>query len=225
MDDNVGAISPAIWLKGPKRAFDLLAGAALLLVLSPLLILTALTIKLTSRGPVLFVQTRGGLRGMAFRLYKFRTMRADRKHDPKEIVPLHHSDITPLGYFLRRAKIDELPQLANVIGGSMSLVGPRPTLLDQTDGYDAFRRQRLLVRPGTTGLAQVNCNALAPWDERILYDIAYVRRCSLLFDLKILLRTPLVMLLGESRTTRPFRETPYAESVEVPDDFDTIAAS
>jgi lipopolysaccharide/colanic/teichoic acid biosynthesis glycosyltransferase len=98
----------------------------------------------------------------------------------------------------------------------MSLVGPRPTLLDQVAGYDDFRRQRLLARPGITGLAQVYGNSLVSWDERILYDIAYVRRCSLLLDLRILLRTPLVILLGEQSTTQPFAQSRFRQFVEPP---------
>ena len=94
-----------------------------------------------------------------------------RTPDPKELVPLSHPEITPVGRLVRRLKIDELPQLVNVLKGEMSLVGPRPTLPDQVAAYDDFRRQRLLVRPGITGLAQVNSNASVPWDERILFDV------------------------------------------------------
>jgi lipopolysaccharide/colanic/teichoic acid biosynthesis glycosyltransferase len=101
----------------------------------------------------------------------------------------------------------------------MSLVGPRPTLPDQVAAYDDFRRQRVLVRPGLTGLAQVYGNAEVPWDERILYDIAYVRRCSFMMDLGILLRTVLTLLLGEQRTTRPFHTTRYARYVTPPEGY------
>jgi len=217
-------ISRSCWLRGPKRVCDVLAAAALLLLLSPLLLVVSGLIKVTSRGPVFFVQTRGGWRGRSFRLVKFRTMRAGRTPDPKELVPLKHPDITAIGYLLRRSKIDELPQLFNVLAGSMSLVGPRPTLLDQVAAYDPFRRQRLEVRPGVTGLAQVYCNALVPWDERILYDVAYVRGCGPLLDLAILMRTILVLFAGEAKTTRPFRASRFARLVEVPADFETLPA-
>ena len=150
----------------------------LLILLSPLALVTALLVKLTSRGPILFVQERTGLSGHPFALLKFRTMRADRIPDPAEIVPLDHTDVTRVGRFLRRFKIDEMPQLIQVLTGHMSLVGPRPTLPDQTDAYDDFRRQRLLVRPGITGLAQIHGNTALSWDQRILFDIAYVRRCG-----------------------------------------------
>ena len=204
------------YARAGKRAFDALASGVLVLLLSPLLLAIALLIKLTSRGPVFFTQDRGGWRGEAFRLIKFRTMRGDRKPDPKELVPLNHPEITAIGRILRRLKLDELPQLFNVLHGDMSLIGPRPTLLDQVAAYDEFRRQRLLARPGITGLAQVYGNSLVSWDERILYDIAYVRRCSLPLDLRILARTPLVVLLGEQSTTRPFAQSPFKAFVDVP---------
>jgi len=218
MDAREKPVSGALWSRGPKRLFDAAAALILLLVLSPLLVLIAALVKLTSRGPVFFAQDRAGQDGRIFRLVKFRTMRGDRKPDPKELVPLHHPDITALGYVLRRFKIDEVPQLFNVIRGEMSLVGPRPTLPDQVAAYDAFRRQRLLVRPGITGLAQVYGNSLMPWDERILYDIAYVRRCGFFLDLSILLRTILVVFVGERRMTRPFVETPFVDFVTPPDE-------
>lgn len=199
-----------------KRPFDVLGGVVALVVLSPLLLLVAMLIKLTSPGPVFFRQDRAGFNGAVFRPFKFRTMRGSRTPDAKELVPLNHPDVTRLGRFLRRFKIDELPQLLNVVRGEMSLVGPRPTLPDQAAAYDEFRRQRLSVRPGLTGLAQVNGNAAMSWDERILYDIAYVRRCSFLLDVAILLRTVLVVLMGEERMSRPFARSPYARFVEPP---------
>lgn len=204
------SVSGSLWLRTLKRPFDLVAALLLIVLLSPVLLLVAILAKLTSPGPVFFTQERAGKDGRNFRLVKFRTMRGDRKPDPKELVPLHHPDITGLGYVLRRFKIDELPQLFNVVKGDMSLVGPRPTLPDQVAAYDDFRRQRLLVRPGITGLAQVCGNSLMPWDERILYDIAYVRRCGFLLDLSILLRTVFVVFVGERRMTRRFADSPFS---------------
>ena len=211
-------VSESAWLRALKRPFDLVAALLLVLLLSPVLLLVALLVKLTSPGPSFFIQDRAGKDGRIFRLVKFRTMRGDRKPDPKELVPLHHPDITPLGYVLRRFKLDEFPQLFNVIKGDMSLVGPRPTLPDQVAAYDDFRRQRLLVRPGVTGLAQVYGNSLMPWDERILYDIAYVRRCGFFLDLSILLRTILVVFVGERRMTRPFTDSPYSKFIVPPEE-------
>jgi len=216
MDAREALISDSAWARALKRPFDLITALLLALVLSPVLLLVAVLVKLTSPGPVFFTQDRAGKDGRIFRLVKFRTMRGGRKPDPKELVPLHHPDITPLGYFLRRFKFDELPQLFNVLTGDMSLVGPRPTLPDQVAAYDSFRRQRLLVRPGITGLAQVYGHSLMSWDERILYDIAYVRRCGFFLDLSILLRTILVVLVGERTMTRPFTVSPFASMVTPP---------
>lgn len=207
------------WPRWGKRLFDLVGAAALVISLSPLFLFAALAVKLTSRGPLIFLQDRAGKDGRIFRLLKFRTMRGDRKPDPKELVPLGHADITSVGRFLRRSKIDELPQLLNVLKGEMSLVGPRPTLPDQAAAYDDFRRQRLLVRPGITGLAQVNAGAMTSWNERILFDVAYVRRYNARMDLGILLRTCLVVLLGETRMRRPFETTRYATHVEPPEGY------
>jgi sugar transferase EpsL len=185
----------------------------IVLLLSPVLLAAAGLVRLTSRGPLLFVQERGGRHGRPFQVYKFRTMRGTRRPDPKELVPLDHPEITGAGWWLRRFKIDELPQLFNVIKGDMSLVGPRPTLMDQVEAYDDFQRQRLLVRPGITGLAQTHGNTLMSWDERILYDVAYVHRCGFLLDMYILVRTVLVVVLGEKAMTRSFDETRYARAV------------
>ena len=213
--------SPTFWARHGKRLLDIVAVGLLLICLAPVLLMAAMLVKLTSPGPVLFVQSRAGRHASEFRLYKFRTMRGDRRPNPKERVPLDHPEITFVGWFLRRFKIDELPQLLNVLKGDMSLIGPRPTLPDQVAVYDEFRRQRLLVRPGITGLAQVNSNATVPWDERILFDIAYVQRCRFTMDMGILLRTVLVLLIGEQRTSRPFQETSYAEYVTPPPGYPT----
>jgi lipopolysaccharide/colanic/teichoic acid biosynthesis glycosyltransferase len=196
-----------------KRGIDLLGGVVVLIVLSPLLVLTVLAVLILDPGPILFSQTRGGWRGRPFRLYKFRTMRAGRRPDPLELVPLDHPEITPLGRLLRRTKIDELPQLLNVLRGEMSLIGPRPTLLDQIEKYDAFQRLRLEVRPGCTGLAQLHGGASIPWEERIRYDVYYVARGSLWLDMKVILLTPWHILVGEGRTVRPFAESPYAANM------------
>ncbi len=218
MQAGPASVSESLWLRTLKRPFDLVAALLLGLLLSPVLLLVAILVKLTSPGTVFFTQDRAGKDGRIFRLVKFRTMRGDRKPDPMELVPLQHPDITGLGYVLRRFKIDELPQLFNVMKGEMSLVGPRPTLPDQVAAYDEFRRQRLLVRPGITGLAQVYGNSLMPWDERILYDVAYVRRCGFLLDLSILFRTVLVVFAGEGRMTRPFSQSPFARLTEPTED-------
>ncbi len=213
MKTDVSPVHATFWTRQGKRVSDIVGGGLLLLLCSPLMLLAAFLIKATSPGPVFFRQIRGGKDGKPFMVTKFRTMRADRTPDPKELVPLGHPEITRVGHLLRRLKIDELPQLFNVLRGDMSVVGPRPTLLDQIAEYDPVRRQRLLVKPGLTGLAQVYSSAAAPWDERISYDIAYIRLCSPQLDLAILMRTLLVVCIGEERTARPFASTRFARSV------------
>lgn len=219
MSNVEATVSRTLWAQGGKRVFDVVVTGVLLHGLFPVVILAALLVKLTSPGPLLFTQDRVGKNGKIFRLRKFRTMRGGRDPDPKELVPLDHPEITSIGRFLRRFKIDELPQLVNVLRGEMSLIGPRPTLPDQVAAYDEFRRQRLLVRPGITGLAQVYGSAMTPWDERILYDVAYVRRCSLLMDLWIILRTKWVILAGEATARRSFSSTRYAKYVAPPEGY------
>ncbi|MFQ5462899.1 MAG: sugar transferase [Phycisphaerae bacterium] len=211
--------SRTIWARGPKRVVECALAVLLIVLLLPITIPAALLIKIASPGPLFFTQIRTGLNGHPFKIIKFRTMRAGRKPDPKELVPLDHAEITAVGRWLRRFKIDELPQLLNVVVGQMSLIGPRPTLSTQTDAYDAFRAQRLWVRPGITGLAQVCGNTAIPWAERILFDIAYVRRCSLLLDLWILIQTLAVIVRGECRNPKPFAESRFAADVPIPNDY------
>jgi lipopolysaccharide/colanic/teichoic acid biosynthesis glycosyltransferase len=194
-----------------KRSIDVLVSLVLIVLILPLWVLCALAVKLTSPGPLLFTQIRGGRGGQRFNAFKFRTMRADHVHDPTEIVPLAHHAITPIGRVLRRTKLDESPQIINVLKGDMSLIGPRPTIMEQVEAYDDFQRRRLEVRPGITGLAQVNGNAEISWDERIKYDVYYVDHMTPLMDLKILAKTVIVVLLGEKRFTRLFEQSPYAE--------------
>lgn len=215
--------SDTLWTCGVKRIIDILAALVLLILVSPVCILAAILVKLTSPGPLFFVQDRSGWNGQVFRLPKFRTMRGGRKPDVKELVPLDHPEITPMGRLLRRLKIDELPQLICILSGKMSLIGPRPTLPNQVAAYDEFRRQRLLLRPGLTGLAQVYSSASASWEERILYDIAYVRRCRLTLDVTILLRTIWVVLVGEK--AQDFCVTRYARFVTPPDGYEPSAVS
>lgn len=185
-----------------KRLADVLAAGIGLVLVSPILLAAAAALKVTSRGPVFFTQMRAGLNDRPFRVLKFRTMRADRTADPAELVPLTHPDITRIGRLLRRTKIDELPQIINVLLGHMSIIGPRPTLPDQAERYDDFQRQRLWVRPGCSGLAQINGNIAISWPERIKWDVYYVHHMSPWLDLQILFRTPMVILLGDARFTR-----------------------
>jgi len=194
-----------------RRMIDIVVSLVLIVLMLPIWLAAAVGIKLTSPGPLLFRQTRGGRNGVPFTACKFRTMRADHVHDPTEIVPLTHQAVTPFGRLLRRTKIDETPQLLNVLWGDMSIIGPRPTIMEQIVRYDDFERRRLEVRPGITGLAQVNGNAAMSWAERIKYDVYYVDHVGPLLDAAILVKTAVVIILGEGRFSRPFERSPYAE--------------
>ena len=189
-----------MYRSGLKRCFDIAVASAAIILLSPVLIITAFLLRLDSAGPVLFSQKRLGMNGRVFSLYKFRSM-ADRPRVASEQVYLDNPDVTPFGKFIRRFKIDELPQLFNVLIGDMSIVGPRPCLPELTAEFDENAQRRLLVRPGITGLAQVNGNILLSWPERWRLDRIYTEEVSFVMDCKILLKTVLVILFGEKRQT------------------------
>lgn len=203
-------VSRAVWTRGIKRAVDLVLSLVGLVLVSVVLLLAIVAMMITSPGPVFFLQVRTGRNGRGFRPFKLRTMTAGRTPDPSEIVPLDHPGITRVGRLLRRFKIDELPQILNVITGDMALIGPRPTLPEQTREYNDFQQRRLLVRPGLTCLAQVNGSATISWEERIKYDVYYVQHYGLWMDVGILAKTCLVVLFGEQRYARPFDRSPYA---------------
>ena len=173
-----------------KRGFDIMVGGLLLVLLSPVLLIAALAIIIDSGLPVFFRQERVGRNSVSFRVWKFRTMvvGAERMGAGLEIEA-NDSRITRVGEFLRRTSLDELPQLINVVGGSMSLVGPRPTVRSQVDEYTPFQTRRLEVRPGITGWAQVNGRNSLPWSRRIELDVWYVDNRSMRLDIAILWRT------------------------------------
>ena len=167
-----------------KRIFDLSASSVLLVVFAPVMILIAVAIAIRLGRPVIFCQVRPGLHGKPFTLFKFRTMRAAA---PTDSQPLPDSDrLTPLGRWLRRASLDELPQLWNVLKGDMSLVGPRPLLMDYLPYYTPEQTRRYEVRPGLTGWAQVNGRNAVSWQQRLALDVWYVDHRSLRLDVKIL---------------------------------------
>lgn len=186
----------ARWVKG---IFDRAGSLALILVGSPIFLVTALVIKLTSRGPVFFRQERVGLDGHNFGMIKFRSMvvdaeerLADLQADSGNEVMFKMRDdprVTKIGKLIRRTSIDELPQLFNVLKGDMSLVGPRPPLVSEVSGYANVARRRLLVRPGITGLWQVSGRSNLDWEETVRLDLYYVENWSLVGDLVILWRT------------------------------------
>ena len=180
-----------------RRAVDIVVSAALLVVTSPVLLAAVVAVKLDSRGPAFYRQRRAGLRGEPFDMLKLRTMVDGAEHVGAGLaIDAGDSRITRVGAFLRRTSLDELPNLVNVLRGEMSLIGPRPTLPAQVAQYTARQRGRLAVKPGITGWAQVNGRASLPWSERIELDLYYVEHRSLALDLRILARTPPLVLGG-----------------------------
>jgi lipopolysaccharide/colanic/teichoic acid biosynthesis glycosyltransferase len=179
-----------------KNLVDRLVALILLIVLSPLLITIAILVIRDSRGPAIFVQKRVGAGKRLFSLYKFRTMLLpEYSMNGKEQIKKDGDRITGLGNFLRRTSLDELPQLINILKGDMSLVGPRPTLLYQVERYNEIQLRRLDMKPGLTGLAQVKGRNRLSWEEKILYDVAYIDNFSLWLDIKILFKTIKVVFL------------------------------
>lgn len=182
-----------------KTILDRMAAAFALVLISPLLIVIALAIKIAMPGPIFFRQTRVGRGGREFSLLKFRTMVVGAEGMGLGLlIEKNDARIPPLGHLLRRWSLDELPQLWNVVCGDMSLVGPRPTVPSQVAQYTERQRRRLEVLPGLTGWAQVNGRNELSWPERIELDIWYIDHWSPALDLKILLRTPGLLLKGEN---------------------------
>ena len=185
-----------------KRTADIIFSAAGLIVLMPILLISAILLEIFMPGPLFFKQQRVGKNGRLFNILKFRSMKVDKALEASHDFTRDAERMTPFGKLLRRTKIDELPQLWNVLVGDMSLVGPRPTVKEQTDKYNDYQRQRLNMRPGMTGLAQVNGNVSLTWDERFVYDIEYVNNFSVLLGIRILCKTVLVVIMGEEKFKR-----------------------
>jgi exopolysaccharide biosynthesis polyprenyl glycosylphosphotransferase len=196
------------WGRVAKRGLDVMVALCLLIVISPVLALIALAILLESRGPVLFRQVRSGRNGEPFTFLKFRSMVADAEARRRELEVLNEADgpifkirndprITRVGRILRRTSLDELPQLWNVLRGDMSLVGPRPPLPSEVLKYEPWQLGRLAVTPGITGLWQVSGRSDVGFTEMVLLDIQYIQKWSLWLDIKILMRTVLVVFLAQ----------------------------
>jgi len=179
-----------------KYALDRVLAVALLPVLSPLAAAIAVAIKLDDGGPVFFRQVRVGLNGDVFRIWKFRTMVPDAWEIGEGYVPEGSDLFTRVGTWLRSSSLDEAPQVINILKGEMSFVGPRPTLPSQVERYTPEQRGRLLVKPGVLGWAQLHGRNSLPWSKRIEYDLEYVDRASLPFDLEIAVRSILMVLRG-----------------------------
>ena len=190
-----------------KRAFDTAFALGALILLAPVLAVTAVAVKLTSPGPVLFKQTRVGKEGREFSMLKFRSMVVDAEERLAALRAANEADgplfkmdrdprITRIGHFLRKHSLDELPQLINVVKGEMALVGPRPPLPYEVAQYRESARRRLLVKPGLTGLWQISGRADLAWEEAVKLDLRYVENWSIAFDLMILWRTVHVVVSG-----------------------------
>lgn len=183
-----------------KRILDLLVSGAILFVLSPVLLMVAFAVRLSSRGPVIFRQERLGKDGKRFMINKFRTMYEEAPEltnsDGSTYSGSADARITRIGMLLRKSSLDELPQLLNVLVGDMSLVGPRPDLASQLSLYEPHEHRKLLMKPGITGWAMVMGRNSIDWSRRKELDIYYVDHFSLWFDIQILLRTIPVVLLG-----------------------------
>ncbi len=190
---------------GLKRALDILVAAVGLLLLLPLFAVVGLLILLSSPGPIFFTQMRVGVQGKLFKMYKFRSMYADAEKRRQELMGANEAKgplfkikndprITPLGRWLRRYSLDELPQLINVLAGEMSLVGPRPALPSEVAVYSPWDCQRLLVLPGITGLWQISGRSDIGFKDAVRCDLYYVQHWSLMLDLEILRRTLMVVL-------------------------------
>jgi exopolysaccharide biosynthesis polyprenyl glycosylphosphotransferase len=199
-----------------KRTFDLGAAALMLMLLAPLFAALAAVIKMSSPGPVFFRQTRMGAGDETFDIFKFRTMVEDadeqkaqvahlNRHaspggDPRMFKVLDDPRVTPIGRFLRRASLDELPQLLNVLRGEMSLIGPRPLILDEDRHVQAWGRKRLALKPGMTGLWQVSGRNSIPFEEMVKLDYLYVASWSLANDCRLLLKTVPLVLRGDNHS-------------------------
>lgn len=183
-----------------KRLLDLLAAAVGLVVLSPVMMLTAIGIRLSIGRPVLFRQMRPGMRGKPFEMFKFRTM-TDARDSAGVLLP-DAERLTRVGRALRASSLDEVPELINVLWGDMSLVGPRPLLLEYLQLYSSEQARRHDVRPGITGWAQVNGRNALDWQDRLRLDVWYVDNRSFLLDLRIIVSTLMTVFRGIGITQR-----------------------
>lgn len=198
----------SVFYKFFKRFFDILLSLLALIVLSPVFLFSALAIVIEDGMPVLFIQERNGLNGRVFRMYKFRTMCKNAPQLHKELLKKNELDgpafkikddprITRVGKFLRRASIDELPQLVNILKGEMSIVGPRPLVTYETSQCNEYQKQRMLIKPGLTCYWQCSGRNDIPFDQWVEMDLKYIREASLWVDFKIILKTVKAVVKNE----------------------------
>lgn len=192
-----------------KRGFDIAVSLVALVVLSWLLIIIAIAVKLSSKGPVIFRQQRAGKNGKQFSFYKFRTMKTDV--DPFGPSPKSSQDprLTKVGKFLRVFSLDELPQLFNILKGNMSIVGPRPLYLSQMAEWNQRQKKRLLVKPGLTGLAQTQGRGELTREEKLELDVTYVETANFWLDCKIVLATITGVLRHKGIYEKRYSQTEY----------------
>lgn len=187
-----------------KRILDFVLSLVGTIIISPILVIIAILIKCSSKGPVLFKQERLGYHGKVFKILKFRTMVVNAEHIGTGVVVSEKSDprITKIGRFLRATSLDELPQVFNVLKGDMALVGPRPPVTyhpyNGYENYPEWAKKRFEMRPGMTGLVQTTIRSDAPWDDRMKIDCEYVDKFSVFFDIKILFDTVKTVVKGEA---------------------------
>lgn len=185
-----------MYIKFIKRILDIIIAISVIILFSPFFVIIYFFVKIESSGNFFFFQERLGYKSKIFEVYKIRTLYDKERVAEREIFK-NDIEITKVGFILRRFKIDELPQIINVLKGDMSLVGPRPCLPKEQINFNEDGELRLNVRPGLTGLAQVNGNIYLTWEQRWKYDRIYVDNQSFLMDLKIVLRTILIIIFGE----------------------------
>lgn len=175
-----------------KRLFDVIGSFLLLVILSPVLLVVAISVKFRLGSPVIFKQDRPGFNGNLFSIYKFRTMTNELDKEGNILPNIHR--VTPFGKLLRSTSLDELPELWNILKGDMSFVGPRPLLVKYLPLYSEEQQKRHLVRPGLTGLAQINGRNAVSWGEKFRFDNVYVQNISFFLDLKIIIKTFWIVL-------------------------------
>jgi sugar transferase EpsL len=194
-----------------KRLFDIIFSLTLIILLAPLILFIALLIWVTMGRPILFRQRRVGYQGQVFTIYKFRTMTEERDENGN-LLP-DEQRLTRFGRFLRETSLDELPELFNVLKGDMSLVGPRPLLVEYLPYYTPEERKRHNMRPGITGWAQVNGRNAITWDQKLALDVWYVDNWSLWLDFKIILMTIIKVIKREGISTNGYATAPRLDEV------------
>ena len=192
-----------------KRYFDIVISLCVLFMALPLLIIVAILIQISMGRPIIFCQLRTGKDAQPFKLYKFRTM--TNKYDEHNNLLPDEKRMTKIGRFIRSTSIDELPQLINVLKGDISIVGPRPLLMDYVALYNDRQKQRLFLKPGITGLAQISGRNSLSWERKFKYDVWYVKHQSMKLDCYIIAKTVIKVLLRKDIcaqnhvTTKPFK--------------------